>query len=234
MKIFVLGAIHVPSRSMEGTLLDGDYVLVNKLIYGARVPQHLPFTRSEFPLVHVPALRRVERGDVVVFEFPVERTTAQSPTYFVKRCVAVGGDKIAVRDGSLFVNEKKIVERQRPGDLGEFFAEDLGSTTIPRSGDIIELTSETKMIWKDIVRKDGHRLSLGHSSETFIDGKQATTYRVEKNYLLVLGDNIAHSYDSRHWGFLSEENVVGEAMMVYWSVSPSAVIRWERIGKFVE
>jgi signal peptidase I len=67
-----------------------------------------------------------------------------------------------------------------------------------------------------------------------IDGKVSKEYAIERNYLFVLGDNRSHSYDSRQWGFLPEENVVGKAMMVYWSVNPEGGIRWDRLGTFVK
>jgi signal peptidase I len=82
------------------------------------------------------------------------------------------------------------------------------------------------------------------TSEIIIDNKPVSSYTIEKNYLFVLGDNLNHSYDSRYWGFLPEENIIGKAMMVYWSRSqlkPSrgfsgflSSIRWNRIGRFVD
>ncbi len=231
LKIFVVDAIHVPSRSMEGTLLEGDYVLVNKLIYGAKTPRHIPFVKSDFSFFQLPPLRSIERGDVVVFEFP--EPGLESPAFFVKRCAAISGDVIEVHDGLLFVDGKNA--SRQPGARGnQVLGADFGPVNIPRAGDFLELTNDTKTIWRDIIAKEGHRISTGPSSEILIDGHPASTYRVEKNYLFVLGDNSRHSYDSRCWGLLPEENVVGEAMLVYWSMSELSSIRWERIGTLVE
>lgn len=87
LKTFVVDAVYVPSRSMERTLFNGDYVLVNKLVYGAHSPKHLPFTQAEFPSIRLPKLKSIERRDVVVFELPAigEEHRAQLPVYFVKR-----------------------------------------------------------------------------------------------------------------------------------------------------
>ena len=94
LKIFVIGVIHVPSHSMEGTIVSGDYLIVNKLIYGERSPKHFPFLTAGFPSFKMPGLRNVQRGDVIVFEFPVHdvQRNPYGETYFVKRCVAVAGD----------------------------------------------------------------------------------------------------------------------------------------------
>src|SRR5260221_13196728 len=70
LKTFIIGAIRVPSGSMENTLLPGDCVLVNKLVYGARTPERLPFSEAKFPELRIPGLRKIARGDVIVFSFP--------------------------------------------------------------------------------------------------------------------------------------------------------------------
>jgi len=90
VRAFLVEAFKIPSGSMERTLLVGDFLLVNKLVYGAEVP----WTGK-----HLPALRQPERGDVVVFQWPEDPTKN-----FVKRLVGVPGDTLAMRDGMLIVN----------------------------------------------------------------------------------------------------------------------------------
>src|SRR5262249_33270974 len=87
----------IPTGSMENTLQVGDFLLVNKLIYGAPIP----FTNKRLP-----RLRDPKRGDVIVFEFP------QDPTkYLVKRLVGVPGDTLQMRDRTLIRNDTALVER---------------------------------------------------------------------------------------------------------------------------
>ncbi|HYQ86042.1 MAG TPA: signal peptidase I [Bacteroidota bacterium] len=172
LKTFVIGAIRVPSESMETTLLPGDCVLINKLAYGAG---------------WLPALRNLQRGDVIVFRFPDDR---KDPVYFVKRCVALGGDMIEIREGRCFVNDSPVPNGSSGKGDGQF-----GPIKVP------------------------------------------------SHYLFVLGDNPIKSYDSREWGFLPCEDVVGTAMMIYWSVpdraAPENLIarvastRWDRLGTIV-
>src|SRR5688572_32713489 len=90
VRSFFIEAFKIPTGSMEGTLMVGDFLLVNKLVYGAE----LPFTK-----VKLPAIRRPQRGDVIVFEWPRDRTKN-----FVKRIVGMPGDTLEMRDGKLFRN----------------------------------------------------------------------------------------------------------------------------------
>jgi signal peptidase I len=232
VKFFVLDAVYVPSRSMEGTLRRGDYVLVNKLLYGARVPGRLPMLPSSASMFHLPGLSSLKRGDVVVFELPAgafpdgreERVT------FVKRCVALSGDDVRIADGSVVVNGEELrVDGAQPGAASSF-----GPVRVPRAGDVIELTPATSGFWERLLRTEGR--TVGRAGDTvFVDGAPATSYTVTKDYVFVLGDNRGHSYDSRMWGFLPQENIIGNAMLVYWSVDPAPAddgggIRWDRVG----
>lgn len=234
LNMFVVGAIHVPSPSMEGTLLTGDFVFVNKLIYGARSPKYLPFSRSAFPFFHLPKLREIDRGDVIVFEFPRnqdESFTAGHP-YYVKRCVALGGDTLEIRNDELFVNGVRFIVDGR-SDSRSVRSENYGPRIVPRRGECVRVTGESYDEWRDIIRNEGHAVARDPDGTVLIDGKPTSGYTFERNYLFVIGDNLHHSYDSRSWGFLPEENVIGKAMIVYWSIDPSSRIRWNRIGKLV-
>lgn len=97
VRAFVVEAFKIPSGSMEHTLLVGDFLLVNKLVYGAEVP----FTGK-----HLPALHHPRHGDVIVFQYPVDPTKS-----FVKRLVGLPGDTVAMLRGNLVVNGVPLVER---------------------------------------------------------------------------------------------------------------------------
>lgn len=97
MRAFVVEAFKIPSGSMEGTLLVGDFLLVNKLVYGAEIP----FTRQRLPAVRSPA-----RGDVIVFQWPSDPTKN-----FVKRLVGAPGDTLLMEEGMLYRNGVRLEER---------------------------------------------------------------------------------------------------------------------------
>ena len=97
-------AFTIPSGSMMDTLLVGDYILVNKFLYGAE----LPFTDT-----HLPGFRKPERGDIVVFKYPNDESRD-----FIKRIVAVGGDTVQVQDNRVMLNGRPIEEPYiRPGSI---------------------------------------------------------------------------------------------------------------------
>ena len=112
---FVLQAFRIPSQSMENTLLVGDFLFVNKFLYGAK----LPFVETRLPKVRAP-----QKGDIIVFKAPTDGRD------FIKRCVAVAGDTVLVRNKDLYVNGKRPVEPfvvhkdrefQPPGSPRDFF-----------------------------------------------------------------------------------------------------------------
>src|ERR1041385_1426036 len=96
MRIFVGEASVVPTASMEGTILVGDHLFMDKLLYG-----------PEIPLIHwrLPVLKTIHRGDIIVFRYP--KNTSET---FLKRVTAMGGDRLEIRDGVLYVNSQPVHE----------------------------------------------------------------------------------------------------------------------------
>jgi signal peptidase I len=92
IRAFVVQAFKIPSGSMQNTLLIGDYILVNKFIYGVKIP---------FTKITVIPVKNPRRGDIVVFKFPKDPSKD-----FIKRVVAVGGDTIMIRDKRVYVNDE--------------------------------------------------------------------------------------------------------------------------------
>lgn len=118
-------AYTIPTPSMEGTQLVGDYLFVNKMSYGARTPKtllHMPLTDNkiwgtnipsyltwiQLPQLRLPGYSSVQRNDIVVFNFPPEEAPTDVKTHYIKRCVAVGGDKIEIKNTQIYINDKKV------------------------------------------------------------------------------------------------------------------------------
>lgn len=124
VRSFCCQVMYIPSPSMNGTLYEGDYILVNKLAYGPRLPItlfSLPFSEDtyldwvEFSYHRIPGYSSVQRNDVIVFNFPSENEVPidiRQP--FIKRCVALPGDQLQLINGEVFVNGKKL---EAPNDL---------------------------------------------------------------------------------------------------------------------
>jgi signal peptidase I len=109
IRTFAVEAFKIPTGSMESTLLVGDFLLVNKAVYGAQVP---------FTAMRLPAFQQPEHGDVVVFEYPIDPSKN-----YVKRVVGLAGDKVAMRRGQVYVNGVRVsedyVQHTQPG--GDYY-----------------------------------------------------------------------------------------------------------------
>jgi len=258
LRTFVVEAYRIPSASMENTLLIGDLVLVNKLSYGLRTPGLFPFSSIRLTPSYLVSAGNVQRGDVIVFEF-----TMRSPdglpadlSYYVKRCVGIPGDTVEIRQGRVFVNGlemlppstvinpqfRRTLRREATFPEGAGFTDlDYGPIRVPHAGDVVPLTPETMKIIRPIILHEGHNVWKNPGGEIRLDGNPADTYTVRGDYYFVLGDHRDNSSDSRMWGFVEHEEIVGEAMMVYWSteddrrrdVGAFRVVRWNRIGTLV-
>lgn len=261
LKLLVIEAFRIPSPSMERTLLVGDFILVNKLAYGIRSPLRIPFTGIELPRLVVPPWVRVRRGDVLVFEFPgtAEEIEPEKRVSFVKRCVGLPGDIVEIREGRVFVNGMALGSPRTgmgTGDLhsawrpsanfyppGSMYSNiQYGPLRVPRKGDTIEITGRTIEQWRVFLEREGYRIDRRFDA-VLVDGQPASRVIVRKDYYFVLGDNRDNSLDSRFWGFVPDDNVVGEALAIYWSWDPAVPvtntrekltsIRWNRIMTIV-
>jgi signal peptidase I len=176
---FIVQAFQIPSPSMENTLLVGDYLLVNKLCYGGGGV-------GDFVMPY----RRVRRGDIVVFHYPVN--PAQ---HFVKRVIGVPGDRLRMVNKQVFVNGTPLKEPyarfSRP-------ANDVFRDNFPRLDVLSGPTPEWWVQLRKLV-EDGQLI-------------------VPEGHYFVMGDNRDDSYDSRYWGFVPQANIIGRPLLIYWSV----------------
>jgi signal peptidase I len=262
IKIFIMDAYRIPTGSMENTLIAGDYILVNKFIYGPTTPRTLPFTAVDIPFVRLPGLKRPARGDVIVFKFPGERDEiiAADKLNYIKRTIGLPGDTVLIRNRHVFVNSEPIPEfgsmrsatrsikprgrsdlRIFPG--GAPFNEDnYGPIYVPKRGDTLKVDNDTIVHWLVFIRRDGSEVEVLPNGDIRIDGAVTDEYVVKRNYYFTLGDNRDNSLDSRFWGFVPEDNIIGRAMVIYWSwqkhgttsfITRLGNIRTDRIGRLI-
>lgn len=259
---FVIASFLVPTGSMEDEVLTGDLLFVNKFIYGGTSPRNIPFTNVRLPWFQVPGFRDVKRGDVIVFVFPGYRDEVITDefTFYLKRCVGVPGDTISVIDRALYVNGTpaplpRHLKYSDPGRVAtdepeermfprgaQWNEDNYGPLVVPKIGMHVPLTPDTYTRWETFVKREGHSLRL-KDDQVLLDGEPATEYVVERDYLFGMGDHRDNSLDSRYWGFIPRENLVGTPMIVYWSwntdiplydiFSRIGSIRWGRIGTLI-
>jgi signal peptidase I len=259
---FVLASFEVPTGSMEDTVMTGDFLFVNKFIYGGTTPYSIPLTSIRIPHIRVPGFRSVERGDVIVFDWPGDRDLKEKPsqTWYLKRCVGLPGDTVSISNRIVSVNRqvfsnppnlKFLRSEPLPAGIprgvlfprGSYFNEDnYGPIVVPKKGMVIPLTANTYYAWEVFIGREGHQVALS-SGRVLIDGKEVTKYVVQRDYAFGMGDNRDDSLDSRFWGFIPMEDIIGTPMIVYWSWDPNIPIyqlvdkiksiSFGRIGKII-
>ena len=224
---------------MENTILVGDFVLVNKFIYGSTSPRYIPLTDIAIPYFRLPAIRDPHRGDIVVFEFPGMRDrlkAADIGVNYVKRCIGLPGDTIQVIDKVVFVNGKMMhipthikymSPFPKPKDIPEprifpkgmpWNEDNYGPLIVPKKGYTIKLDISNVERWAtEIDREYGKRVVSVSGNQVEIEGKPVTSYTFKKNYYFMMGDNRDDSLDSRFWGFVPRDAVVGEAFITLFS-----------------
>jgi signal peptidase I len=196
VRVFLYQPFNIPSGSMKGTLLVGDYLFVSKLSYG--------YSRHSFPFGLGFFSGRIfaaepERGDVVVFKLP--RDTSKD---YIKRVIGLPGDEIRMQGGVLYINGKAVPKVR----AGEFLTrEDDG---VPRRVPVFEETLPNGVKYKVL------------DSEPNGPFDDVGPYEVPEGHFFMMGDNRDNSTDSRAlWGvgFVPFENLVGRAEIIFFSAA---------------
>ena len=233
---FILQAVTVPTGSMQNTILVGDYLLVNKFI----------FTPGGYELPFLPQ-REIERGDIIVFKYPGNKLHPENDSSrkiipyqinYVKRVIGLPGEKVEFRDNQVFINDQLLPEHRMIGDADDNQSALTTSEFEQRRPEdkYSVYYSQTTM---DAVKAGQHLSRRGY--EFGIAGK---TMIVPPNSFFCMGDSRDNSEDSRYWGFVPRELIIGRAMFVYWSCDRGASNgdffgclthpRLSRIGHFVK
>jgi len=220
IKTFLMEAFRIPSGSMKNSLLIGDWLFVNKLVYGP----HIPFTR-----VNLPGYSDPKRGDIVVFESPYQPDMAEAgddpnPT-LVKRLIGMPGDTLYMRDGLLHING--IPQRQG-----------YAAATNPKGNGN---AADPLMEWQKKIELTGTRFGPPPKTPTL---DHWGPLLIPKDRYFMMGDNRYESKDSRYWGVVPRANVRGRPMFIYYTFVPSydsdrplsflTDIRWSRIGHWIK
>lgn len=328
-------AFVIPTPSMENSLLVGEYLVVSKLHYGARTPRtplQIPLTHQkiwgteipsylewiQLPSWRLPGFRKVRREEVVVFNVPdvgmndgIERPI-DLKTYYVKRCVAIPGDTLIVKDREVTVNSKPLsipagmkvsylvtasdeIHQRNLANLGidpddyyflgrtnenkaiykmfltaeqaaqvkdqpyvvsvgddytthdepdndifpsikntSWNGDNYGPIVVPKAGMSIPVNDSTLALYGETIQRYEHldNMSLTGSA-LVIDGQPVRKYVFKQDYYFMMGDNRNNSLDSRYWGFVPEDHIVGKPLFVLFSVNKHAglldKIRWSRM-----
>lgn len=325
-------AFVIPTGSMENSLLVGDYIVVSKIHYGPRTPKtplQVPLTHQkiwgteipsyldwiQLPTYRLPGFRGVERGETVVFNVPKDLLDpTERPmdlmTYLVKRCVAIAGDELEIRDNQVIVNGQALVnpaemkfqydlvtsyplqsqhlnaigldgddywflgyskdnkavykvlltEVQKAainkapyleslqaatqsqssfplyptGKDGVWNLGQYGKLKVPREGMRIQIDAESLDFYGELIEKyeGNHQVKIA-GGKLEIDGREVDSYTFKQDYYFMMGDSRDNSIDSRYWGFVPEDHLVGKPILVWFSTNEEGKgldrVRWGRI-----
>ena len=236
---------------MESSLEAGDFIVVNKFLFPRQAPLMIPFSDVGIPFTEWEGSAKPGRNSIIVFKFPEGRKDDPANPAYVKRLVGLPGDTVVINAGVVFVNGVKLSQpyglkkgkiKAREDNNSQLFPGDedwnedwYGPLYIPKKGDTIALNISSFMQWEDVIRGEQGDTSLFVQGHKFVlNGKVINSYIVQKDYYFVLGDNRDNSLDSRYWGYVPYDNLIGEVSFIYWSVDPFAtgLTSWLRFNRF--
>jgi len=345
----IMEAYTIPTPSMENSLLVGDFLFVSKFHYGTRTtttPLQIPLTHQKIwftnvpsylewiklPQYRLPGFTHVKRNDVVVFNVPPRALNENIDypidlkTNYIKRCVAVAGDTLEIRDKQVYTNGEKLenhsevqysylvtsdgpinernltkldlgvedyqvygrqqdgkfvylmwltrqkadvikqlpyvkgVEEQKrdepdgtipystyydwsggSNDTKKFYdwsTDNFGPIWIPKKDATIQINDSTLALYGTTIKLYEHNDEVKIEGNTLtINGQAVTEYTFKQNYYFMMGDNRHNSLDSRFWGFVPEDHIVGKAFFIWLSLDSNASflhkIRWNRFFKVI-
>jgi signal peptidase I len=210
LRSFIVEPYKIPSGSMIPTLLVGDFILVNKYTYGIR----LPVINKKIIAINNP-----KRGDVMVFRYPVDPSLD-----YIKRVIGLPGDRIRYTNKHLMINGKEVAQQKGDPYLGTGlfytprYEEKLGAPPNQVSHAIL-LDREIETPILPITR-----FPYSENCHYNADGVECV---VPPGHYFMMGDNRDNSQDSRYWGFVPDENIVGKAFFIWFNFSDL-----KRVGSF--
>jgi signal peptidase I len=245
VRAFIFEPFRIPSDSMMPTLLDGDFIAVNKYAYGLR----LPVLNKKFIDIGSP-----QRGDVVVFRWPPNPSVN-----YIKRLVGLPGDRIEVRDDHLVINGEVLALNAKGRFVDKCYmgfnlwSEKIGEHT----HDVMTCSSSSRLHSANAFGSFGRPESLpacdrkkinedyggafvcdGSLAQGPDNGNHVFEQVVPPGHYLMIGDNRDNSEDGRAWGLVPEENLVGKATRIWLNFDPNRtggnMVNLKRIGTAIE
>ncbi|MEG2556568.1 MAG: signal peptidase I [Odoribacter sp.] len=255
-RLFVVDFYSIPSDSMEPSIESGDFILVNKLSFGARMYKNFDFLKNgkEPEMWRMKGYAPVRHGDVLVFNFPYSKGWNQIrmhlSRFYVKRCIGVPGDTLCIREAFYEINGKKgfgnLEDQQMIAHYGGEFPQgiyhtipfdprldwtilNMGPLYIPRRGDRLYLDTTACRLYHKMIEYESGIHIYERDGQVYGNDSIMTDYTFRSNWYFMGGDNMWNSQDSRYIGLIPEEFIVGKAVWVLTAKDPETqAYKWKR------
>jgi signal peptidase I len=262
-QVLLFASFKIPSDSMHPELIGGDYALVWKPTLGARVFNLFEAVKGEnVPIYRLPGLRKVRRNDVLVFHFPYPNRSDSIGMhilkYYIKRCVALPGDTFRIDNGiyrvsgvtdtlGIYYRQVELSGRADSTFRREIFQcfpfdsvypwniKHFGPLYVPCKGGEVAIDTQNIVLYRNLIAYEtGLKISV-KKGQVFMDNKPLLAYTFMHDYYFMAGDLIFDSRDSRYWGLLPDDLIVGKAAFIWRSVNMrTKKFRWERFLKKIQ
>lgn len=246
---------------MEPALTTGDNVLVWKPTVGARLFNIFASACEEqVDIYRAPGFKKIKRNDVLVFNFPHpngwDKIEMHILKYYIKRCVGIPGDTLTIQNGFFRVNKEDIplgnMESQKRISATSSFSDgiyhsfpfdsiigwnikDFGPLYIPKKGRTVPLNHTNFRCYKKLIEWEQQGTLQYNEGTVLLNDSLINNYTFTKNYYFMAGDNGMNSQDSRYFGLIPEEYIVGKAWLIWKSKEPyGGKFRWDRFLKRIK
>ena len=238
VRVLFCDSFVVKGHSMEPVLYEGERVYVNKLKMGARIYLNYDFTNTSLSSFRLPGFSSLNVGDIVVANYPYSESedtiTFKINLVYVKRCYGAAGDTIRIVDGyylnpriggrigdlsyqnilsimpdSVLLDSGVSFNAFRPDTTLKWTIRDFGPMYVPRKGDIVNIDSDNYRLWqRQVLYETGERFE-NRNGVIYLCDKPICNYTFKNNWYFLGGDNVLNSHDSRYFGLVPEDYIVG-------------------------
>jgi signal peptidase I len=255
LRIFVLASFKITTSSMNPTLTEGDYILVNRLISCVNIHKNIKCGLDNEKLRFIVRNREVQRNDILVFALPEynkKSSDIDKNTFYVKRCIAIPGDTFYIKDGfykvknycdtlgyyqyQLAIYDKPDSTFQREiynlfpfKEMYNWNIKNFGPLYVPKKNDIVTINRQSIDIYKKLISYETNKQIAIRNDTIFLEKDLLENYRFQQNYYFMAGDFALDSKDSRYWGLLPENQIIGKAILIWKSQDiQSGKYNWDR------
>jgi signal peptidase I len=259
----LFASFRIPTDSMQPGLIGGDYALVWKPVLGARIFNLFDAVKGKkVSIRRLPGLRKVRRNDVLVFHFPYphrdDSIGMHILKYYIKRCVALPGDTFRIDSGiyrvdgvtdtlGVYHRQAEMAEMADSTFQTEIFrcfpfdsayrwnVKQFGSLYVPCKGSEVAIDMQNIALYGNLIAYETGLQITVREGQVFMDDKPLPAYTFTHDYYFMVGDWVFDSRDSRYWGLLPDDLIVGKAAFIWWSVDMrTQKFRWDRFLKKIQ